>query len=391
MTTTTFGQPGRILRVGVIGCGEVSQVVHIPNLILLSDYFRITYVCDISFSTITHCKTKFASHDFRITTNAEEVCSSKNVDVVFICSSDEYHVPHVVAGLRHGKFVFVEKPMALCLRDVDLILEAEDMSPGGRVMVGYMRRYASVFMDAVREIGSLGEVCYGRVRDIVGQNSTFVAQSGTFPKRFGDWDPRNVRAMKDIMEDIFEQALRNELELPVTPQLMTMWRHLGSLGSHDLSAMRETFGGMPLTVLGASLCPAAGPPFWNAIFQYPNFTVSYESGIDHVPRFDASIEIFGKCKTIKVCYDAPYIKGLPVTMQIKEALPDGSYRESTVRKTYEDPYVLEMKELYECVVYEKEVKTSALDARREIEMFGMVLKAAVQAQDQMKKIAQTGV
>lgn len=36
-----------------------------------------------------------------------------------------------------------------------------------------------------------------------------------------------------------------------------MWRILGGLGSHDLSAMREALG-MPNKVLGANL----GYPFW---------------------------------------------------------------------------------------------------------------------------------
>ena len=81
----------------------------------------------------------------------------------------------------------------------------------------------------------------------------------------------------------------------------------------------------------------------SAIFQYQGFSVAYESGVDQVPRFDASIEIFGDTKTVKVCIDTPFIKGLPTTMVVKESLPDGSYRESTIRRTYEDPFALELK------------------------------------------------
>lgn len=56
--------------------------------------------------------------------------------------------------------------------------------------------------------------------------------------------------------------------------------------------------------------------------------VGYESGVDAVPRFDASIEIFGDTKTVKVCIDTPFVKGLPTTMVVKTSLPDGSYQES---------------------------------------------------------------
>jgi hypothetical protein len=105
--------------------------------------------------------------------------------------------------------------------------------------------------------------------------------------------------------------------------------------------------------------------------------VSYESGIDGVGRFDATIEIFAEKKTVKICYDSPYVKGLPTILQIRETTPEGSYKESTIRKTYEDPYTLEMKELYSVVVEGKQIKTTAVDAREDLVIFGMILKAGV--------------
>lgn len=112
------------------------------------------------------------------------------------------------------------------------------------------------------------------------------------------------------------------------------------------------------------------------MFQYPGFTVSYESGVDQVPRFDASIEIFGDSKTVKVCIDTPFIKGLPTTMVIKEPLADGSYRESTIRRTYEDPFTLELKEVHGWVTQGRTPKTNPSDARKDIEILGMLMKAA---------------
>ena len=76
-----------------------------------------------------------------------------------------------------------------------------------------------------------------------------------------------------------------------------------------------------------------------------------------------------------MCIDSPFIKGLPTTMVVKDSLPDGSYRESTIRRTYEDPYTLEMKEVYEWVVNGKTPKTCPSDARQDLEMLGMLMKA----------------
>ena len=120
-----------------------------------------------------------------------------------------------------------------------------------------------------------------------------------------------------------------------------------------------------------------------AIFNYKNksgepFAVTYESGIDSVPRFDAHIEVYSQNKSVKVQYDTPFVKGLPIQLHICENV-DGVYQERTVRRTYEDPYTVEMKELYNFIVHNQPVKTTLEDARGDIEIFQMVMKAAYAA------------
>lgn len=113
----------------------------------------------------------------------------------------------------------------------------------------------------------------------------------------------------------------------------------------------------------------------SALFQYPGFSVTYESGIDEVPRFDAHIEVYSVKKSVRVSWDTPYVKGLPVTMTIRENV-DGAYSERSVRKTYEDPYTLEMKELYEVVALGKQIKTTAKDAKEDLKTFQLLMQAS---------------
>lgn len=85
--------------------------------------------------------------------------------------------------------------------------------------------------------------------------------------------------------------------------------------------------------------------------------------------------MFGDSKTVKVIIDTPFIKGLPTTMVVKENLPDGSYKESTIRRTYEDPFMLELKEVYKWVTEANTPKTTPTDARQDLEILGMLMKA----------------
>jgi predicted dehydrogenase len=137
--------------------------------------------------------------------------------------------------------------------------------------------------------------------------------------------------------------------------------------------MREIIG-MPKSVLGASL----GLPIWSVLFEHEGFPVTYESGINNVPIFDAHIEVYSNEHIVRVNYDTPYVKGLPVTMTIRERI-DGAkgdgYQERTVRKTYEDPYTLEFLEFYKCVTENCTPKTTAADARQDLDIFKMIMQA----------------
>lgn len=156
----------RIQRIGIIGCGQVAQVVHIPTLGFLSDYFSITYLCDVSTKALAHCQSRVVNLNApKTTSNPEELCSSDDVDVVFVLSSDEYHAQQAILALKYDKLVFVEKPLALNVRDLEEI-QAAEASSQGKVMVGYMRRYATAFEDALQEIGGLDKILYARVRGL---------------------------------------------------------------------------------------------------------------------------------------------------------------------------------------------------------------------------------
>ncbi|KAK9427985.1 hypothetical protein V1505DRAFT_423788 [Lipomyces doorenjongii] len=366
-----------ILRVGIIGCGEVSQVVHIPTLNFLSDFFQITYLCDVSQQALLLCQKKVTGEIIpRITKDPHELCSSDDVDVVYVVASDEYHCYHAVIALENDKDVLIEKPMALNLRDADAIIAAENKSKG-QVMVGYMRRYAPVFEDAVKEMAALKDITYARIRDFVGPNDVFVSQSGTFPKRFADYTKEDQDDRSARSTDIVYQGLTVDCGVPVLPPLDSTWRLLNGLGSHDLSLMREAFG-MPHGVIGSRILEVGRAPFITAQFDYGSFVCTYETAIDNIPRFDACIEVFSLTKTIRVQYDTPYVKGLPIVMIIQENV-DGEYQQRIVRKTYEDPYTVQAKKLHAHITEGKKVKTVAEDAKLDLEIFKMIIQNSTQS------------
>ena len=110
------------------------------------------------------------------------------------------HTPHAILALQNNKLVLVEKPLALSYRDIDALETAEKQS-SAKLFVGYMRRYTPAFLQAVAEVGD-APIQYVRVRDIIGWNSFFVDQSGTFPKKFSDFSKEDSENLTNANNDI---------------------------------------------------------------------------------------------------------------------------------------------------------------------------------------------
>ena len=338
---------------------------------LMCENYRITYLCDISRKSLEYCAARVAGSPPEVTTKAEDLCTSPDVDAVVVCNATAFHCTHAVLALKNGKHVFVEKPLALCYQDFDTLQAAEAESTA-TLFVGYMRRYAPAFLQAIAEVGDRKEIQYVRVRDIIGPNSHFVGQSGTFPKKFTDFEKQDSNDLKAKDDDIAQQALVEDFGVPLNNETRSMLTLLGGLGSHDVSAMREAIG-MPQSVIGADL----RQPIWSAMLRYEGFTVVYESGINSVPVFDAHIEIYTDSKIVRVNYDTPYVKGLPTTITVREKVEGtDAYQERYLRPTYEDSYTIEFREWYECITKGKDPKTTIVDARQDLDIFKMLMQAS---------------
>ena len=67
------------VKIGVIGCGAIAQVHHMPNLAELHEQFEVTVVCDISAATAEYVAQKY--HVPKYVTDYRELLDS-DVDAV---------------------------------------------------------------------------------------------------------------------------------------------------------------------------------------------------------------------------------------------------------------------------------------------------------------------
>jgi predicted dehydrogenase len=350
------------MKVGVVGLGEVAQVIHLPILQDHSDKFEIAAICDISQELLSALGERYtvpAEHRY---SSYADLARQRDLDAVLVLNSDEYHTSTALAAIQYGKHVLIEKPMCLTRQEAEAIINARH-DAGVQVMVGYMRRYAPAFVQAAQHVRALEKINYARVRDIIGQNAQFVEQSSVVLR------PRDIpaEAMRDRAERA-SQLIKTAIG-DAPPEMVCAYRLLCGLSCHSLSAMRELLG-MPRRVIAARQCDS----FLTALFEYESFTVTFETGIDHNRRFDAHIQVYGETKEIRVQYDTPYIRHLPTQLFLTETSGE-ALEERVIRPTFTDPYTFELLHFYEVVTHNVQPKTSAEDFLYDLDLFDMIMNA----------------
>jgi predicted dehydrogenase len=282
----------------------VAQTVHVPVLKTLPDRFELAALCDISPGLARRVA---AGAGVAAYADHREMLAKESLDLVAVVNSDEYHADCAVDALDAGCHVLVEKPAALNVADVERMIAAREKA--GRIaMVGYMRRFAGAYRRMREELGDKPSILHVAVRDIIGPNSYFLDQT----------------ARVDTADDIPASA-REEREARAKAQVSAAigdapaahvgaYRLLCGLGSHDLGALQGLVGD-PGRVIGAA--QKSNGRWVTAILDYGSFLGTFEMGLDQVGDFDAYIEIFTGNRRLRLDYDTPFIKHLPIVLSVK--------------------------------------------------------------------------
>lgn len=137
--------------IGIIGAGNFTGAVILPALNALKA--NIKYIASakgLSGTTLAK-KYKVACS----TTRHQDMLEDPDVDAVIITTRHHAHAGQVIEALQAGKHVFVEKPLALTMQEIDDIIEAHQHS-GKTLTVGFNRRFSPFISDAKKQLGPAG-------------------------------------------------------------------------------------------------------------------------------------------------------------------------------------------------------------------------------------------
>lgn len=355
---------GKTIKVGVIGCGQIAQIEHLPYL-QESEDFEIYSLCDLSGEVVKKLGNIYGVPCERQYTNMDEMLADQDIDAVVICTKDHYE-PGIKAA-RAGKHMLIEKPLAYNLWQAEeIIREAEKNQVV--LMVGYMKRYDPGYEYFKKTVENLKDISLVRVHDFGGSfdftNSIYQIYRGS-----------------DIPGEVISKG-QNDIQQAIARQMGEKRKHLGEayslmlgLSTHDTILMRHAFG--KPEVLFADVYQNT---FITSVLDYGTFRCVFESGLVMNRRsWDESLWVYAPEKNVSLHFPWPYLKNYPTVVKINENEDSTMVNmDKTVVNNYEESYRNEWKHFYDCICGKKVPLTCGEDARNDIQLaYDMMLKVKI--------------
>ena len=98
----------KTLKVGVIGVGGIARV-HMPGW-AASEHAEVVAGCDIDEVSLKRWGKEHGID--KLVTDSADLISDPDIDIIDICTPNNYHAPLSIAALDAGKHVICEKPLA---------------------------------------------------------------------------------------------------------------------------------------------------------------------------------------------------------------------------------------------------------------------------------------
>ena len=161
------------INVGIIGLGI--GLKHLKNL-SKNKNVNMIYIFDFDEKKLKKLSINKSLKNIIKVINEEEIFKNSKIDLVCICSYDNYHYYHVKKAFKNNKHIFVEKPLCLKSEELNSIEKMAKIKKNIYMCSNFVLRENSFFKDLKKKIKNnfFGKIYlieanynYGRLEKIV--------------------------------------------------------------------------------------------------------------------------------------------------------------------------------------------------------------------------------
>jgi predicted dehydrogenase len=340
--------------------------MHLHYLRELDDHFEIAALCDLSRTVVDRLGDRYGvGRRFTDWTALLE----EPLDAVMVLTSGS-HEPMAVAAAQAGRHCFIEKPIALSEAEGNAIIAAGKKA-GVRIMVGYMKRYDPAVEQMARELPGLTPLRFARSTTAEYPLKWYVAHypliRGTdidagMMRTLGADDEARVTAAINVGDHVLRQAYRHAL--------------LDSM-IHDINLMRGLLGEIK-ALRFASVTNAAVSLVVE--FAQTDAAMHWVNLQDGVARYQQEFAFFSPQQRATLVFPSPFLRSAPIELVREGGNLDSSRSWRTAETvSFESGFKQELVEFYECVRHDREARTSAVDAVRDVAFCQEIIRYAKSA------------
>jgi len=330
------------LRVGVIGCGAIAQIMHIPHLVEYDEYFRLVALSDVDRGTLDAVSDRYdigQRYD-----DYHDLMASQDIDAVVICHGGS-HRESTIAALDAGKHVFVEKPLTWNVREMEEVA-ARAASSDRIVQLGYHKLYDPAFAYAKEQVQQIDDLGFARITVLHPVNelglSPYRIRRGSGRIIEGHVDPGTWEQQHAMQLAAFASGETGELvdealgERKDDPRLRLGYGIICSSLIHQIYTLYG-FLGEPKRVVSADL--------WREGFSF-HAVIEYSSDLkvtldwhflSHLKDYREEYAFFGNFRRVMLQFPSPYFRNFPSPVIVQGGEGELAW-EKRVTVSYEEAF-----------------------------------------------------
>jgi predicted dehydrogenase len=356
------------LKVGVIGCGAIAQIQHLPHLHELGAEFEIVGLCDLSARLLEALGQEYGVPPARRFLDYRDLVGS-DVDAVIVCPAGSHAAPSIAAA-RAGTHVFVEKPMCTTVAEAEAMVAAAARA-GTVLMVGYMKRHEPAYRYAQARVREMSDVRFVQVNHLHPDNSLHLAEFTV--RRFDDVSQEAREAVEAEHRRGVAEALGYADSTQLPPAILRAYSTILGSMIHDIGNLHGLFG-PPVRALSSEIW-AEGRGI-STVLEYPGERRAVCTWVDLPELWDfrETLEVYGSRQRVLVSFPSGFARGLPSTVVLHGMDADRTPWKKEL-SWHDNPFRLELLHFRECVLEGKTPTTDGRAAVHDIALVGDIVRA----------------
>ncbi|HOI09444.1 MAG TPA: Gfo/Idh/MocA family oxidoreductase [Myxococcota bacterium] len=348
------------LSIGVVGCGGISQMMHLPFLAERPDLFRIVALADTDPATLEAAGRRYGVDRLH---PSHRALLDEPVEAVLIASGGSHRDP-VVDALAAGKHVLTEKPLGENMAEVEAVARAA-AGTSATLMVGYHKRYDPGYLQARDEVARLKDLRLVRCEVLHPVDGRARDHYWIEPPRAPEAKAKDDSEATDGFVDmVVHGGPRANVEAIVgagapVEQKVSTFLLFNSL-IHDVNALRGILG-EPEEVLFSG--------FWrqgramHVVLRWREGLCGTLSWV-YLPglrNYKEELLFVSPESRVTLTFPSPYYRHFPTPVRV-ESMVDGRFEERQVVVSYDEAFRRELHHFHDCVRTGRKPDTGIDDA-----------------------------